>query len=92
MSFDTRPCLHQTTWVSADADASQAPTSERAIEDEAGMASRWTFGAIQIAHRKPGTGSHRRRRQQMNISERPSAYGGCTLKPVAGVAIIWPMV
>jgi len=24
--------------------------------------------------------------------ERRSAYGGCTLKPVVGVAIFWPMV
>jgi len=26
----------------------------------------------------------------MRIFDRPSGYGGCTLKPVIGVAIFWP--
>jgi len=28
----------------------------------------------------------------MSTFERPSAYGGCTLEPVVGVAIFCPMV
>jgi len=27
----------------------------------------------------------------MSTFEWPSAYGGCTLNPVVGVAILWPL-
>jgi hypothetical protein len=33
--------------------------------------------------------SETRWREQASTFERPSAYGGCTLKPITGEAIFW---
>ena len=40
---------------------------------------------------RPAAQDRVRRLWRMNIFERPSAYGGCPLKPGVGVAIFWPM-